>query len=95
MNWKEEIKKLVFPHEFIIFLIFNISVVGLIFVFEKGLEAHWFAYPLYIFSFYVLITVCIRVPGIVNWWKRRFSNVRKDGSVRKREGYVSYFSSRR
>ena len=71
MNWKEKIKRLLFLHEFLIFLIINISVAGLIFVFVKGLEAHWFAYPLYIFSFYALITVCVRVPGLVKWWKRK------------------------
>ena len=71
MNWKEKIKRIVFPHEVTIFLMFNISVVGLIYVFIKGLETHWFAYLLYIFSFYELITVCVRVPRIVKWWKRK------------------------
>ena len=71
MNWKEKIKRIVFPHEVTIFLMFNISVVGLIYVFIKGLETHWFAYLLYIFSFYALITVCVRVPRIVKWWKRK------------------------
>ena len=71
MNWKEKIKRIVFPHEVTIFLMFNISVVGLIYVFIKGLETHWFAYMLYIFSFYTLITVCVRVPRIVKWWKRK------------------------
>ena len=71
MNWKEKIKRIVFPHEVTIFLMFNISVVGLIYVFIKGLETHWLAYLLYIFSFYALITVCVRVPRIVKWWKRK------------------------
>ena len=71
MNWKEKIKRIVFPHEVTVFLMFNISVVGLIYVFIKGLETHWFAYLLYMFSFYALITVCVRVPGIVKWWKRK------------------------
>ena len=71
MNWKEKIKRIVFPHEVTVFLMFNISVVGLIYVFIKGLETHWFAYLLYIFSFYALITVCVRVPRIVKWWKRK------------------------
>ena len=71
MNWKEKIKRIVFPHEVTVFLMFNISVVGLIYVFIKGLETHWFAYLLYIFSFYALITVCVRVPRIVKWRKRK------------------------
>ena len=71
MSWKEKIKRILFPHEFVVFLMFNISVVGLVYIFIKGLETHWFAYQLYIFSFYALITVCVRVPGIVKWWKRK------------------------
>ena len=71
MNWKEKIKRIVFPHEVTIFLMFNISIAGLIYVFIKGLETHWFAYMLYIFSFYTLITVCVRVPLVVKWWKRK------------------------
>ena len=71
MEIKEKIKKFLFPHEFIIFVLFNISVAGLVLIFMYGLETHLLAYFMYVFSFYTLVTVCVRIPGIVKWWKRK------------------------
>lgn len=65
MNIKEKLKKIVFPHTFIVFLLFNSSVAGLIFVFMNGLERHPLGYVVYLLSSYMLLTVCVRIPGVV------------------------------
>ena len=71
MDLKEKVKKVLFPHAFLIFILFNVSLVGLILIFINGLEAHPIAYLMYVISFYALVLVCVRIPGIVKWWKRK------------------------
>ena len=71
MDLKEKVKKVLFPHAFLIFILFNVSLVGLILIFMNGLEAHPIAYLMYVISFYALVLVCVRIPGIVKWWKRK------------------------
>ncbi|MBE6950414.1 MAG: hypothetical protein E7451_03665 [Ruminococcaceae bacterium] len=40
-------------------------------VFLKGYEAAWFAYPVYVLSFYALTVVCIHVvPKVIAWGKK-------------------------
>ena len=65
MNITEMLKKIVFPPVFFVFLLVNISVAGLIFVFTQGMEREPLAYIIYTLSSYMLMTVCARVPGIV------------------------------
>lgn len=62
---KEKLKRIVFPHTFLIFLLFNGSVAGLILIFRNNFETHPVAYFVYTLSSYMLITVCVRVPAIV------------------------------
>lgn len=71
MEFKEKIKKIIFPHEFIIFLLFNASAAGLTLIFMNGMESHPLAYVMYMISSYTLIIVSVRIPGIVKWWKRK------------------------
>lgn len=71
MEWREKIKKVLFPKTIWIFLMVNIIAASLIFIFTRGLETRWFAYIIYVLSCYVLIIVCVRIPGIVKWWKRK------------------------
>ena len=71
MDIKEKVKKVLFPHEFLIFILVNISIVGLVLIFMHGLEEHPVAYVMYMLSFYALVIVCVRIPGIVKWWKRK------------------------
>lgn len=71
MELKETLKKIFFPHEIIIFLLFNASAAGLILIFMNGMEAHPLAYVMYMASIYTLIVTCVRIPGIVKWWKRK------------------------
>lgn len=70
MELKDKFKKILFPHELLIFLLFNISAVGLIFIFMNAMEAHPLAYVMYMIAFYTLVIVCVRIPGIIKWWKR-------------------------
>lgn len=69
MDIKEMVKRVIFPRTYIIFILFNISAVGLLYVFIQGMETHPIAYVMYSFSFYTLVIVCARIPGIVKWWK--------------------------
>ena len=71
MNWREIIRKVLFPNTFVVFLMVNASAVGLIYIFIRGMEMHPLAYLMYVIAFYTLITVCVRIPGIVKWWKRK------------------------
>lgn len=70
MNWNEKIRKVLFPKTIVIFLMVNIMAASLISIFMNELEKHWFAYIIYVLSCYVLIIVCVRIPGIVKWWKK-------------------------
>lgn len=71
MEIKEIVKRVIFPHTFLIFILFNISTVGLVLVFMRGMETHLFAYFMYALSSYTLVIVCARIPGIVKWWKEK------------------------
>lgn len=71
MNTKEKIKRVLFPHAFIIFLLFNISAAGLVFTFMHKMETHPLAYLIYVISFYTLVVVCVRIPGTVKWVKKK------------------------
>ena len=62
---KETLKKILFPHPFIIFLLFNLSVVTLVYIFINHWEAHLLAILFYVVAFYTLVVVCVRIPGIV------------------------------
>lgn len=68
---KNKLKKIIFLHEIMIFLLVNVSAVGLIWVFINEMETHPLAYGMYLISSYTLIIVCVRIPGIVRWWKRK------------------------
>lgn len=71
MDIKKTLKQVIYPHGFIIFALFNISLIGLVLIFIYGMEMHPIAYVMYLLSFYTLIIVCARIPGIVKWWKRK------------------------
>ena len=71
MDIKKTLKQVIYPHGFIIFALFNISLIGLVLIFMYGMEMHPISYVMYLLSFYTLIIVCARIPGIVKWWKRK------------------------
>ena len=64
-EWLKWAKSILFPHKFIIFLFFNISVIGLIYIFAKQLEESLLAILFYIFATYTLVIVCARIPKLV------------------------------
>jgi len=64
-KWKKIGLAILFPHTFFIFLLFNLSAVGLIYIFVNKLETHLLAILFYMVAFYTLVVVCARIPGIV------------------------------
>lgn len=61
----EKLKKFIFPHPFIIFVLFNLSVVTLVYIFINHWETHILAILFYVVAFYTLVVVCVRIPSIV------------------------------
>lgn len=64
-KWKEMLWKILFPGTFFVFLLFNAAVVSLSYVFICHKETEVIGYLAYILSFYALVVVCARIPGIV------------------------------
>lgn len=64
-EWQKKVWKVLFPHTFIVFLMFNLTVAGLIYIFVNRLETHPIAAVFYGVSFYTLVIVCARIPAIV------------------------------
>jgi len=63
-------KKIIFPHTFIIFLLFNLSGVTLTYVLSNGWGQHPVAIVVYMIAFYTLVVICVRVPSIVKGVKK-------------------------
>lgn len=64
-KWKERLWKVLFPKTWVVFLLFNISVVLMLYVFTQGRTAEPVAYVTYGVSSYALVIVCARIPSIV------------------------------
>ena len=64
-KWKKVGVKLLFPPTFVVFLFFNLTVVGLVFIFMNNLGENPIAACFYAVSFYSLVIVCARIPRIV------------------------------
>ena len=78
-NWLKWGKRLLFPHKFITFLLFNLTVAGLIYIFVNHLEESLVAILFYAVAFYTLVVVCARIPEIVKnvkagVYKNRYAN---------------------
>lgn len=67
MDWKNYLKKILFPKWYVIVVFIILLVVGLIFCFSYSMEDTLFAYLLYPFSFYALV---IAILGSRNIWKQ-------------------------
>lgn len=65
IDWKKVGLNLLFPHTVIVFLLFNLTVAGLIYIFVNHLEENLIAILFYVVAFYTLVVVCARIPGIV------------------------------
>ena len=64
-DWKKIGLSILFPHTFLVFLLFNLTLAGLIYIFWNHYETSLLAVIFYGVSFYTLVIVCARIPGIV------------------------------
>lgn len=64
-KWKKIVWKLLFPHVILIFILFNVSLFLLIYVFCIPSRPEVVAYISYVVSAYTLTVVCARMPDIV------------------------------
>lgn len=64
-DWKEVVKGILFPHTFLVFVLFNLTVMGLVFIFMNNWHQTILAYIFYAFSFYTLVIVGVRIPRLV------------------------------
>ena len=64
-KWKKIGVTLLFPPTFVLFLLFNLTVAGLIFIFMNNLGENPIAACFYAVAFYSLVVVCARIPRIV------------------------------
>lgn len=75
---KHKLKKiglsLLFPHPALLVLFAIVSAVLLIYTFVKGHSEHPMAYATYVFSFYSLSVICIRIPTIIRFFKNFKNN---------------------
>jgi hypothetical protein len=60
-RWKAIFKKILFPKLCIILLGIPIAAAGLIFVFVREYQSTWVAYPIYVFSAYILTVSCLQI----------------------------------
>ena len=63
--WKRVGWNLLFPHTFVVFLMFNLTVAGLLYIFLNQLETNPIAACFYVVAFYSLVIVCARIPRMV------------------------------
>lgn len=64
-KWKEVLWKILFPNTFIVFLLFNIAVVLLVYVFANQKTEELIGYVSYPIASYALVVVCARIPQLV------------------------------
>lgn len=63
MNWKRMGRRLLFPHPLVAALLVLLAAAGLIYAFALP-ESDILRIPLYVFSFYALVVLCLRLPGL-------------------------------
>lgn len=63
MNWKRMGRRLLLPHPLVAALLGLLAAVGLIYAFTLP-ESNILRIPLYVFSFYALVVLCLRLPGL-------------------------------
>lgn len=64
-SWKKLGLALLFPHTAIVFLMFNITLFGILYIFLNHLETSVAASCFYGVAFYSLVIVCARIPEII------------------------------
>ena len=67
----ERINKWLFLPGYLVLLLGGVSGCALVWIFLKGYERAWFAYPVYVLAFYALTAGCIyTIPRLIGWAKR-------------------------
>ena len=64
-QWEKHIRKILFPHWVIVFLLFNVTIVLLVYSLAYSGAIPAVQYVSYAISAYALIIVCLRIPGII------------------------------
>ena len=64
-DWKKVGLAILFPHTFIVFLMFNLTVAGLLYIFLNHYDTTVVAAIFYAVAFYTLVIVCARIPAIM------------------------------
>ena len=64
-KWKKIGIKILFPHTFLVFLLFNLTIAGIVFIFMNHLEENLLAIFFYVIAFYSLVIVCVRLPRMI------------------------------
>lgn len=64
MSWKRMGRRLLFPHPLVAALLVLLAATGLIYAFTLP-ESDILRIPLYVFSFYALVVLCLRLPGLI------------------------------
>lgn len=70
-RWKEPLRKILFPHGFLVFLLFNLTIVLLVYSLAYSEAIPAVQYASYAISSYALVVVCARIPGII----KRIKNI--------------------
>ena len=60
-RWKAVIRTIIYPRAWVLLLGALIAAAGLIFVFAGARQETWLAYPVYVWSAYMLAVICVRL----------------------------------
>lgn len=74
-RWKAIFKKILFPKLWIILLGVPIAAAGLSFVFIREYQSTWVAYPIYVFSAYMLTVSCLQIGQASKYTKQNMDAV--------------------
>jgi hypothetical protein len=84
VNWKKVAHAMIYPHTAVVLAITPLAILFLVYMLING-EGGIFSIASYVFSFYVLLVICFRVPEIVAFLKR----------IKKENRYLDRFLSDR
>lgn len=80
MEWRKQIKRLLFPPAAVLLLLLPVSVGGMLYAMRRLGESHPVTIAAYVLSFYTLTVWCVRVPAFI----RRFRSFQEENRYIKR-----------
>lgn len=87
-RFKHVCRKLLFIHPVLIVVLSLAAGAGLGWVFVTGNETRWFAYPIYVLSFYALTVLCIWLaPVLIRKYKAQKENPKVDTLEEKEKSF--------